>query len=924
MTLSPGTRLGPYEVTARIGEGGMGEVYRATDTNLGRAVAIKVLPEAVAQDAERLARFDREAKTLAALNHPNIASIYGLEKSGAQSALVMELVEGPTLADRLSTLDSGISGGSRLRASRSRTSVQGAGLPVDEALQIASQIAEALEAAHEQGIIHRDLKPANIKVRPDRTVKVLDFGLAKALGPDRQGGSTASAMTGDVETKAGVVMGTPAYMSPEQARGQTVDKRTDIWAFGCVLFELLTGRRTFDGGSGADTLVRVLTADPDWSSLPADTPPSIQRLLRRCLERDPRRRLRDIGEARLVLEDPGDGGPQDQQGQVQPAQDHLWPRAALAIVAATVLGVLSAALGVWWAHEQTDPLRVTRTSILLRDGQSFSFPGRRYLAVSPAGTHVAFTADPGLWVRSLGENLARPVAGTRPDPRNPFFSPDGQSLGYYASGFLWRVSLSGGAPTRIVKAVNPWSASWTEDDTILYGQGPDGIWRVSATGGPATQVIAVAAGESAHGPQLLPGGDWVLFTMLPADEGSWDRARIVVQSLTTGDRETLIDGGRDARYVPTGHLVYALNGALLAVPFDVTARRLLGSAVEVVSSVTDAPAGTGAVQFDISTTGTLVYEPQTTDGVNVDLVLVNRAGTETVVSDATRAYAHPRLSPDGGRVVVSVEESSDTDVWIGDLTRRAFGPLTLAPGLDGVPIWTVDGRGVTILSARGGGLFLHRADGSSPREQLVADPGAVPAFWTPDGALVYDKLEGPNMYMYHPGVDEAPRPLRLVDDPEYFAASDPELSPDGRFVAYHSLESGAFELYVRPFPDVGAWRRQISTDNGISAAWSPDGRELYFMGSGIARLSIPVRQPEGYMMAARIDTRSGFSASPPERLFRLRDYVFPSFLGRQYDVGRDGRFLMLKDVTPPGERVPEQIRVVQNWFEELRRLVPTK
>jgi serine/threonine-protein kinase len=544
--------------------------------------------------------------------------------------------------------------------------------------------------------------------------------------------------------------------------------------------------------------------------------------------------------------------------------------------------------------------------------------------VSPAGTHIAFTADPGLWVRDLAEDSARRVPGIQPDPRNPFFSPDGQLLSYYASGYLWQVSLSGGAPKRIVEAVNPWSASWAADGTILYGQGPEGIWRVPAAGGPAERIINVMAGESAHAPQLLPGGEWVLFTLLPANEGSWDRARIVVQSLSTGERDTLINGGRDARYVSAGYLVYGLNGELLAAPFDSDARRLLGPATKVLPGVIHATAGTGAVQFDISTTGTLVYAPQTTDGRNVDLVLVDRRGSETIASDMTRAYRHPRLSPDGARVAVAVDDADDTDVWIGDLQHKKFSPLTLAAGTDDNPVWTADGTAVTVSSARGSGLFLHRADGSASREEVIMDPGAFPSAWTRDGVLMFDKLAGPDIFLHALHANDEPRPLRLVDDSDYYADKQPALSPDGRFIAYHSIESGAFEIYVRPFPEVNDGRWQISTDSGFSPAWSPGGDELYFMGSGTARLNIATRQPNGYMMAVRVDTRSGFKASSPERLFGLRDYISPSFLGRQYDVARDGRFLMLKDVTPSGERVAPQIRVVQNWFTELQRRVPVK
>ena len=536
-----GTRLGPYAIIAEIGVGGMGEVYRATDTNLGRDVAIKVLPESVAQDHERLARFDREARTLAALNHPNIAQIHGLEKSAGTIALVMELVEGPTLADRIA---------------------QGA-IPVDEALPIAKQIAEALEAAHEQGIIHRDLKPANIKVRADSTVKVLDFGLAKAMEPTgamSPGMSQAPTITTPAMTQAGMILGTAAYMSPEQAKGKTVDKRSNVWAFGAVLYEMLAGRRAFDAEDVSETLAAVLRAEVDWARLPKDVPPVLGTYIRRCLQKDPKQRIRDIGDVSLALEGAFETAVPQAVESVAVSQPAVWRR-AMPLALASLLTAVVVGLAVWSLTRPAlqPPAPVARFPIPLAAEEAFSGTGRPIVALSPNGRHVAYTANEGLVLRPVDQLQAQPIPGTD-GAWNPFFSPDGQQIGFYANGQLKRVSVSGGAPVTVAEADNPSGASWGADNMILYGQGLQGIWRVPGTGGTPEQVIPVEDGEQAHGPQLLPGGEWVLLTFRPAGGATWDQAQIVLHSLATDERIVLIDGGRDARYLPTGSLVYVPGG----------------------------------------------------------------------------------------------------------------------------------------------------------------------------------------------------------------------------------------------------------------------------------------------------------------------------------------------------------------------------
>ena len=521
MALTAGNRLGPYEITAQIGVGGMGEVYRATDTTLNRQVAIKVLPESLASDGERIARFEREAKTLASLNHTNIAQIYGFEKSSGVHALVMELVEGPTLADRIA---------------------QGV-IPVDEALPIAKQIAEALEAAHEQGIIHRDLKPANIKLRADGVVKVLDFGLAKALEPTgamSPGMSQAPTITTPAMTQAGMILGTAAYMSPEQAKGRAVDKRSDVWAFGAVLFEMLTAKRAFTGGEVSEVLASVLAREPDWTLLPGGMSPVLGTYIRRCLHKDPKQRIRDIGDVALALEGAFEtGGSQTAEAAVV-VQSAVWRRVP-PWVAGAVSGALVIGL-VFWGVMRPGPQTVTRFPIPLPEGERFEGV-RRLIAISPDGQHVAYTSDGGVALRSL-EALQPTFIPDTSGAQGPFFSPDGQWIGFSIGNQLMKASVTGGASVTLgqVRTILI-GADWGADDMILYGQNLEGIWQAPGAGGAPEQVIAVEDGEAASGPQLLPGGEWVLFTLRPSGVAEWDQAQIVVQSLDTGERIVLINGG---------------------------------------------------------------------------------------------------------------------------------------------------------------------------------------------------------------------------------------------------------------------------------------------------------------------------------------------------------------------------------------------
>ena len=721
MALSEGTKIGPYEVIGLIGQGGMGEVWQARDTKLDRDVALKVLPEAFTSDPDRLARFEREAKVLASLNHPNIGSIYGLEEAEGVRALVLELVEGPTLADRIK---------------------QGP-IPIDEALPIAKQIAEALEAAHEQGVIHRDLKPANIKVKEDGTVKVLDFGLAKAFQPDASGPNMSMSPTISLTaaaTQMGMVIGTAAYMAPEQAKGKVVDKRADVWAFGAVLYEMLTGARPFAGDDVSETLARVIDREPDWAALPDSVPPVLSNFIRRCLQKNPKKRVRDIGDVSLAMEGAFETTLSAPSEPPAVPQLHVWQRPtplALAGLASMLLGGL-----IVWSAIRPAPGLVARFDYDLPDGQSFFNPGRPLTAISPDGRAFAYNTTDGLYLRAIGELEARLIPGTRDDLSTPFFSPDGQSLGYWdrASSELKRVNISGGAPVTIAASVsNPYGVTWDADDRILYGQ-TDGIWQVPATGGTSELLIPAEDGELFYGPQMLPGGEWVLLTVRPAGTSRWDEAQIVVQSVTTGDRQVVIEGGRDARYIPTGHLIYGLSGVILGVPFDLGSREVTGGPVSLIDGVAEAAGSrSGAMQIALADNGSLVYVPGSEGGLeNVSLVWVERNGNETVISAPPRAYQTPRVSPDGTRIAVDISEGASSDVWVWDLARERLTQLTFDEAVDQFPLWTLDSTRVVFRSARdNGGLYSKAADGSGQVELLHEFPVDVrPHAWSADGRLV--------------------------------------------------------------------------------------------------------------------------------------------------------------------------------------------
>jgi serine/threonine protein kinase/Tol biopolymer transport system component len=909
LALTPGTRLGVYNITAQVGEGGMGQVYRARDTKLDRDVAIKILPEAFTHDADRLARFQREAKTLASLNHPHIAAIYGLEESGGVTALVMELVEGEDLSQRIA---------------------RGA-IPLDEALPIAKQIAEALEAAHEHGIIHRDLKPANIKVRDDGTVKVLDFGLAKAMEP-AAGSSSSMSMSPTLTTPAmmtgvGLILGTAAYMSPEQAKGRAVDKRSDIWAFGAVLFEMLTGRRAFGGDDVQDTFVAIMRDEPDWTALPAAVPATVVTVMRRCLQKDRKQRVRDIGDVSLALEGafettvPGAAAPAP---AIPPRP--FWRRALPVVAAAVIASAIAGAAG--WTLKPTPPLIVSRFAFALGEGQQFTVTNNQSVAVSPDGTRLVYVANNQLYLRSMSDLEARPIPGTQqtPSPYVPVFSPDGQSIAFFSQvdRAVKKIAVSGGATVTIcpLNDIRVLGMTW-DAGGIVFGEAK-GIMRVSANGGQPEVLVSVKDGEVMYGPQVLPGGEWLLFTLATAATADgWNKAQIVVQSLKSSERKTLVSGGSDGRYLPTGHLVYALGGVLFAVPFDLTRLAVTGGPVPVVEGVKRSSGLTGTAHFSVSSTGTLVFVPgpASMSLALFDLALVDRNGAVQPLKLPPGAYEYPRLSPDSKRIAFGSDDGKDAIVWIYDVAgARSARRLTLG-GRNRVPVWSADGERVAFQSDRDGdlGLFWQRADGTDAAERLTKpdkDTAHVPESWSPDGqTLLFSVAKGSRYAVAALSLtDKKVTPVGGIQSPFPPAAV---FSPDGKWMAYTVAEAGAVggSLFVQPFPATGA-TYPISKGPGIHPTWAPDGRELFY---GAAA------GPS--MVAVSITARPTFTFGNPvpvPRPFLERGPVFE----RNYDITLDGkRFLGVVAAgqnTASGAPAAPQIQVVLNWTEELKARVPTK
>jgi len=894
-----GTTLSQYRITAKLGEGGMGEVWRAEDQKLGREVALKVLPEAVADDPERLARFEREARVLASLNHPNIAHLYGLETvapgpgtgTGAGTEeltfLVMELVEGEGLDERIA---------------------RGA-VPVDEAIGLALQVGEALEAAHAKGIVHRDLKPANIRITQDGRVKVLDFGLAKALDPD--GETTSSGIELSLSptltahmTQAGMLLGTAAYMSPEQARGRGADRRSDIWAFGCVLMEMLTGASPFAGDTVADILGAIVHREPDWDALPPTTPPAVRRLLRRCLRREPRERLHDIADGRIELQDALSEDPTDvvAASPRAPAWRRLLPWAMVAALAVLVVA------SMWRSRTprgETDPIAALEVGV--PEGQFLPDDEFSIVDISADGRTMAFVADGQngrmIYVRTLDRLDARPVAGTE-GAVSPTLSPDGTWIAYFAGNTLFKVPVEGGAPVALAEAPANRGVDWGPDGWIVFSPTFNtGLVRVADTGG-TPQVVTEpdrSRQERTHRwPQVLPGGEWVLFTVGAVDSpGDYDEAAIDAVHIGTGERRRLAEGARLARYVPPGYLLFQRESSLLAARFDLDALEMTSGPVSLVEGV-GGESSSGAGYWAASDVSTLLYAPEIAIQNDRLLVLIDPDGDEIPLPVEPRAYWHPRFSPDGSKIAFSIGSGAAAadDIWVLDVASGRLDRVTFGNS-GGVPTWTPDGR--RLAFARGGtgatGIYWKRADGSGEDELLLRSrEGQVvlPDTFRPDGAEMLITEASGSMGIFRFRLESREIDSAFLDGAwsEWSAA----FSPDGRFVAYSSTENGAEDVFVTTYPEpTGKW--QLSMDGGSGPVWSADGSEVYFASQG-AVIAVPI-------------DRGGDGIRPglPRQLFtgpfKLRTAPI-----RNFDVAPDGRFVMVKELYLAQRR---QLVLMQGW-----------
>ena len=908
-----GRRIGTFEVKGLLGRGGMGEVYRAHDTRLGRDVAFKVLPRAFTSDAARLANLEREARVVASLSNPHIAAIHGLEESEDVRGLVLELVEGDTLAQRIEQ-----SAGSTRR-----------GLRLPEVLNVAHQIADALESAHERGVTHRDLKPANIKITPDGVVKLLDFGIAKVVSGDAPLVDLTQAHTATAAgTGTGLIIGTAGYMSPEQARGKTVDKRTDIWAFGCVLYEMLSGKMAFDGDTVSDTIAAILDREPDWSTLPADTPRTLRRLIQRCLEKDPKQRLRDIGDARVELEEimraPGD----DVDPGLAARQTNTWRQRTRWTAAMAALFAIAAGGLMWFAFTRqatAEDSRVSRFTVDFPKGTGTVPTLNSTIAISPDGTRVALTPWPGapVIVRRLDALDSQPIEVTKTGAwhQAPQFSPDGQSVSYIDwNGIVGSVRpvmkapLSGGPATKIADYDNFHMGDWTADGWIYWTNTyPGGIVRVRESGGPIEPVteLDVKNGERSHRfARMLPGGDALIYTVAFAGIGSYDDARIDLWDMKTRQRKTLVTGGSSAFYSPSGHIVYARAGKIFAVPFDLKRREVTGAPLQVVDNVMMSN-NTGAAHYVISQHGDLAYVPGGVEGGNRTLVWVDRSGKTEPLPLKPASYLYPRLAPDGRSVALEIE-GPNHDFYFYDFARTVLSKVT-TDGMSHNPVWSPDGKQLAYRSWAAGGMtmWLMNADRSgNPRRLDPKGTRQSPVTFSPDGKFLSFDQNDPQT-----SADAWLMPLdggeaRVISHSK-FGEGSAKFSPDGHWVAYSSDESGKLEVYVQPFPGLGP-KIQISNAGGSDPMWRRMGGELYY------------REGDKMMVVSVATSGSELKASAPRMLFKGNYYEGtgascemggPS--AANYDVTPDGqRFLMVRDDSKAG--FGTSAIVVLNWAEELK------
>jgi serine/threonine protein kinase/Tol biopolymer transport system component len=909
--LVAGAFIGAYRIIDPLGAGGMGEVYRAHDTKLDREVALKILPAEFVDDPDRLARFTRESHVLASLNHPNIAAIYGSVDSSPSDAgtprpeaLVLELVSGPTLADRIAD----------------------GRLAVDEALTIARQVAEALRAAHERGVIHRDLKPANIKIRDDETVKVLDFGLATnavakraSLPADPHATSPASAASATpTMTRVGGVIGTPAYMSPEQAEGRTADKGSDIWAFGCVLFEMLTGQRVFSGDSVSDTIAAVLHDEPRWQALPSDLSPSIHTLLRRCLERDRKRRIADASTILFLIDEaPMPAGLAHIVGRERSiAKSMVW----LTVAAACAAAIASA--GWWMARPNITPGQVTRFTITLPADQQFADDTRSMMAISRDGSRLAYFASGRLHVQTMSTGESRPIAGSEIAAgvaNNLSVSPDGRWIAYWDSSdrHLKKISVSGGSPVMLASPFNPLGVRWDDSGILLADPMSGELVRLSADGGDREVLVRAKEDEIIWSPQVLPDREHVLFSVGDRTAGRSASPDVVVQSIRSGERHVVIRGGSGARFVGSGHILYFADGGLFGVPFD---ERRLETAGERTPLIHDVRSGSGATggfpAFDVSENGSLIYIAGATP--KGGLAMIARHGGVTSLPVKAAMYEAPRLSPDGTQVAVGTA-GTDANIWIADLRGAGSTRQLTLEGRNRFPVWSADGERVAFQSDRGGdvAIWWQHVDGTQPAERLTtpdANDTHTPEAWSPrDNRLLYDAARGSQHALWTLSLDD--RGSSIVSDVQGSAVPiAATFSPDGRWIAYQfgSVGQDTFpSVFVRPFPLTSVKYRIAA---GIHPLWSHDGKELLYN-----------QGPSRPLAAVTVTTKPVFSwGEPRSESLAISSLESGLWFERNIDLAPDGRLIGVVgvDASAPQEAIPTQIRVVLNWFEDLRRLVP--
>ncbi len=879
----------------------MGEVYRARDTNLGRSVALKVLPEEFFEDRDRVARFEREARALAALNHPGIAAVHSFEAISGRHILVMELVEGEGLDVRLA---------------------RGA-IPPDEALPIARQIAEALEAAHEKGIIHRDLKPANVMVGSDGRVKLLDFGLAKALEPDAASASSSQlsqspTITGRA-TAAGVILGTASYMSPEQARGKAVDRRADIWAFGAVLYEMLTGKRLFEGETVSDVLAGVLRQNIDFNALPSETPPAIRRLVRRCLERDPRERIHDAADVRLEIEEalraPAAGaGPATQPGPRRATFSRLLPWLVAGVAAVAALALLVA------RRPPRSGGEVLHLSVAVPEGLTLApdlQSQTQALAFSPDGKRIAFRGRSGeedrLFVRDLTRENPEAVAGTE-EASDPFFSPDGEWLGFQSGGKLKKTSLRAGTPVALADAPQSRGACWGDDGTIVFAPTVNsGLFRIPAAGGEPRPLTALAAGdrERTHRwPEILPGGKFVLFTVgTEGKPGDYDDARIDAVSLATGKRHVVYRGASLARWAPPGHLLLARHGDVLAVPFDLETASVRGTPVPVLQGVSGDPRS-GTAFFCTARNGAIVYAEGLSVQGKTEFAWIDRAGKREPAGVPPGLYQTISLSPDGQKLAYAegLGGGARTDVWIANLAQGGQFQLT-STGQGATPCWTADGKSVVYSKPAGDAVLMQRADGTGSPQVLWRTTRLVPIAVdspTPDGSSVVLTLSGlptrSDLYLVPLSGDRPARPLLASSATEVRGM----VSPNGRWIAFVGDFSGQYQVYVQPFPSL-AGRWQVSREGGAGPRWSRDGSELFYM-SGDQLYSVPIKPG------------TEFVPGEPRVLFRV-DRPVTTEWNDVYDVSPDGKRFLFLVRSKETSKAP-RLDVVLNFSRQLSGATP--